>query len=215
MGDALYKLHAWLSPAYPVGGFAYSHGLEWAISEGCVHDRQSTEDWVATCLLHGAGRTDAILLVQAWRAEEAGDEARLDGLVELALALAPSAERLMETEAQGAAFADVTAAAWGGGGPMPYPLAVGRAAALHGIDLRDTVLLYLQTYAANLISAAVRLVPLGQTEGQKIVAALLPPCLAVRDQALTATLDEIGGCAIRADIAAMCHEIQQVRLFRS
>ncbi|MEM7177873.1 MAG: urease accessory protein UreF [Pseudomonadota bacterium] len=210
MTDALLKLHAWLSPGYPVGAYTYSHGLEAAVEGGLVADAATLADWGADCLTHGAGRSDAILLAHAWRAPK--DEA----IAELATALAPSAERLLEAEAQGAAFARVTGDAWGRAvAPAPYPVAVGRAAAAHGIALEPALTLYLQAFAANLVSATVRLVPLGQTEGQQVLAALSPTIEAVAAEALTAPLDAIGGCAIGADIASMRHETQTVRLFRS
>lgn len=215
MTAALYKLHAWLSPSYPIGAYTYSHGLEYAVASGLVEGPASAERWIADCLSHGAGRTDAILLAHAWRAEHAGDPQVLDEIAELALALAPSAERLLETEAQGAAFTQVTAEAWGGGGPLPYPVALGRAAARHQIGLADTCTLFLQAFASNLVSAAIRLVPLGQTDGQRILARLMPLCLDLAAEAERAKLDDIGGCAIRADIASMQHETQTTRLFRT
>ena len=130
------KLSAWLSPAYPVGAYTYSHGLEWAISQGLVEDYKTALDWISDCLIHGAGRNDAILLAHAWRAVASGDRATLAELSELATALAPSAERVLETEAQGAAFADATRRAWGDGACQnaPYPVAVGAAAGRAGID---------------------------------------------------------------------------------
>ncbi|MEM7743215.1 MAG: urease accessory protein UreF [Pseudomonadota bacterium] len=215
MTKALYKLHAWLSPGYPVGAYTYSQGLEWAVGEGLVSDGPTARAWIGDCLVHGAGRTDAILLAHAWRAEVDGDMTALADLAELAAALAPSAERLVETEAQGAAFAQVTASAWGGTGPAPYPVAVGRAAAQHGIALAETLAVFLQAYVANLVSACVRLVPLGQSDGQAIVAALMDEVLAVAREAERATLDDIGGFGFGADIASMRHETQDVRLFRT
>ncbi len=213
---ALWTLASWLSPGYPVGAFAYSHGLEAAVAAGDVRDAGSAGAWIADCVEHGAGRGDAILLAHAWRAEAAGDGAALDAVAELASALAPSAERLLETEAQGAAFAEVTGAVRGAAvSAAPYPVAVGRAAARHGVPLGPAALLFLHAFVANLVSAGVRLVPLGQTDGQRIVAALRPLCERVTDGALTATLEDIGGCAFRADIAAMRHEAQPVRLFRT
>jgi urease accessory protein len=210
---ALYRLAAWLSPAYPVGAYAYSHGLEWAVQAGEVRDRTSLTGWIAAVLTHGAGRADAILLAHAWA--DPADET----LAELALALAGSRERRLETSAQGAAFAEVTAAAWPAPGldgrPAPYPVAVGRAARAHGAPAFDAALLYLHGFAAALTGAALRLVPLGQTDGQRTVAALMETCRAVAAEAMTAPLDEIGGCALRSDIAAMRHETQDVRLFRT
>lgn len=213
--DALLKLASWLSPAYPIGAFAYSQGLEWAIEhgrtkEGALADAPSVEAWVGDTLAHGAGRTEAILLAHAYRSPEDPD------IASLAEALAPSAERAEETRALGAAFAETTAAAWGGAiAPAPYPVAVGRAAAAHALPLETTIALYLHAFAGALVSAAVRLVPLGQTDGQRILAALAPLCQSLAKDALTAPIEAIGGCAIAADIASMRHETQRVRLFRS
>ena len=217
MSDALYKLASWLSPAYPVGAFTYSHGLEHAVAAGDVRCASSAKAWIADCVAHGAGRTDAILLVSAHRAVVASDQTALREVSELALALAPSSERLLETAAQGRAFAEVTGAAWSGGGQEcpPYPVAVGAAAASHGIAAETTVQMFLHAFASNLISACVRLVPLGQTEGQQVLATLMPTCLSVTAEALEAGIDDIGGCSVRADIASMNHETQEVRLFRS
>ncbi|MEM1274893.1 MAG: urease accessory UreF family protein [Pseudomonadota bacterium] len=212
MTEALLKLMAWMSPGYPIGAYTYSHGLEWAVEAGDVRDPGTAQDWISACLTHGAGRTDAILLAHAWRA----DSTELLDLAELAEALAPARERVLETTAQGSAFADVTGAAWGGdASPLPYPVALGHAAAEAQIPLPDTLAAYLQAFAANLTSAAIRLVPIGQTDGQRILATLLPEILRRAEEAETASLDAIGGCALRADIAAMRHETQNVRLFRS
>lgn len=210
MTDALWKLSAWLSPSYPVGAFSYSHGLEWAVEAGEVTSRETLIRWVSDFMEHGAGRTDAILLAHAHAAPEDPE------IAELAAALQPSRERLLETQAQGAAFARATTDVWGPElGPAPYPVAVGRAAAAHELPVAETVFLYLHAFAANLISAGVRLVPLGQTDGQRALAALMPVARSVAAEAITAPLDAIGGCAFRADIAAMKHETQYTRLFRS
>ena len=210
MTDTILKLANWLSPAFPVGAISYSHGLETAIAAGDVTDHASAERWIRTCLCHGAGRSDAILLVHTMRGD---DPEELDAL---ARALAPSKERLLETEAQGAAFAATVAGAWQGDAtPRAYPVAVGIAARQHRCPERETVSLFLHAYIANLVSACIRLVPLGQVEGQRILAALHPAIAAVTTEALAASLDDIGGCALAADIASMRHETQSVRLFRS
>jgi urease accessory protein len=206
----------WLSPAYPVGAFSYSHGIEQAVEAGLVTDPMSLSDWIEDCLRHGAGRNDAIIAAHAWRAEDAATRA---DLAELALALSPSRERLLETEAQGAAFQLVTAAVWPAGAidaaPLPYPFAIGVAARAHGVPCDEMLQAFLWAFAANLVSAGVRLVPLGQTDGQRVQAALMPVVLDVAHEAETSDLDDIGGCALRAEIAAMHHETQHVRLFRS
>jgi len=216
MAEAGYRLMTWLSPAYPVGAFSYSHGIEQAVEAGLVTDRASLSGWIEDCLRHGAGRSDAIIAAHAWRAEDAA--ARAD-LAELALALSPSRERLLETEAQGAAFQLVTATVWPAGpidaAALPYPVAVGVAARAHTIPVDEMLQAFLWSFAANLVSAGVRLIPLGQTDGQRVQADLMPVVLAVARDAETSDLDDLGGCTFRAEIAAMHHETQHVRLFRS
>ncbi|MEM9012362.1 MAG: urease accessory protein UreF [Pseudomonadota bacterium] len=208
--DAAALLHAWLSPSYPVGAYTYSHGLERAVEAGNVHDPASLGAWVGGVLAHGAGWTDAVLLAHAYR-----DPADAE-IAELAEALAPSAERHLETMAQGRAFAEVTASAWGIDTiPAPYPVALGRAAAAAGIPLSALLPLYLQAFASNLISAGIRLVPIGQTDGQRQLAGLLRHCAALARRAEAAGLDDIGSAAFAADIASMQHETQHTRLFRS
>ena len=216
-GEALYKLASWLSPAYPVGAYTYSHGLESAIAAGDVRDAPTAAEWIRDCVEHGAGRSDAILLCQAHRAANAGDETALREISELARALLPSSERLLEAEAQGRAFANVTEATWGMGEfkNPPYAVAVGVAAARHGIAVGPTVEMFLHAFVSNLVSACIRLVPLGQTEGQRIVSDLMATVQGVAGAAMNAELEDIGGCAIRSDIASMKHETQDVRLFRS
>lgn len=203
-------LAAWFSPAYPIGSYSYSHGLEWALAAGWVAGRAGLEDWVRDLVEHGAGRTDAILLCQAYRAADPAPVA------ELAEALAPSAERHLETMAQGAAFARTTAAVWCAGlAPMPYPVAVGHAAARLGLPLDATAVLFVQAFSAAIVSAGVRLMPLGQTDGQRVTAALMPVAAMVARAAIAAPIDAVGGAAIGADLAAMLHETQATRLYRS
>ncbi len=208
--DHLLTLTQWLSPSYPVGAFAWSHGLERAVSRGDVADSASLADWLSAVLTHGAGRSDAILLCVAHGAED------VTGVAELAAALAPSRERREETLQQGAAFAATTRAVWGLDLPdMAYPVAVGRAAGLIGLDARPVVQLWLQAFVSNLVQAATRLMPLGQTEGQCILAGLSPVCIETGAEALTATLDDIGSAAFAVDIASMQHETHYPRIFRS
>jgi urease accessory protein len=214
----------WLSPAYPVGGYSYSHGLEWTVEAGKVGDAATLGAWIEDVLAHGAGRSDAIFLAEAWRAFAAGDAGALELAAELAAALAPSAERRLETLAQGTAFLAATLAAWpkpelevlaAEGREVAYPIAVGAATAAHGLPLVETAQAFLQAFAANLVSAGVRLIPLGQSDGLRVLARLEPLIPRVVAGALGASLDDVGGAAIAADIASMRHETQYTRLFRS
>lgn len=212
-------LAIWLSPAFPVGAFAYSHALEWAVECGDVSDAASLSLWIDDLLRLGSGRNDAILLAASHRV--AHDAAALQAINELALALAPSRERHLETSAQGAAFVTAIRAAWPCAtmatldGATAYPVALGAAAAGHGVPLAATLEHFLLAFTANLVSAVVRLGPIGQTDGQRVTAAALP---AIRDTArfaLHSTLEDLGSATLRADLASMQHETQYSRLFRS
>ena len=218
-------LLAWLSPAFPVGSFAYSHGIEWAFEAGDVTDAKSTESWIADLIECGGPWSDAVLLACAHRAASTKEHDILRVVSEFAVALAPSKERRLETVAQGEAFMNTVSAAWPNktlekiasaiGSEVAYPVAVGVASAAHDIPLRVTLESYLLAVAANFVSAAVRLIPLGQTDGTKIVANLTPLVREIASRAEKATLDDVGGAAIRSDIASTKHETQYSRLFRS
>lgn len=218
-------LLAWLSPAFPVGSFAYSHGIEWAFESGDVTNAQSTETWIADLIECGGPWSDAVLLASAHRAVSAKELDTLNEVADLAAALAPSKERKLETMAQGEAFMNAVSAAWPNksfekalaaiGKEVAYPVAVGVASAAHEISLRVTLESYLLAVVSNFVSAAVRLIPLGQTDGTKIVAKLTPRVREIAARAEKSTLDDVGGAAIRSDIASMKHETQYTRLFRS
>ena len=221
--QAFYRLMAWLSPAYPVGAFSYSSGIEWAVESGDIANAETLKDWLATMLTDGGGFCDAVLFAHAHRGVH--DNAALRDIAELAAALAPSRERHLETTAQGNAFVEATRAAWTcdaldrlkatWDGPVAYPIAVAVAAAGHGIPLEAALAAFLQALVANWVSAGVRLVPLGQTDGQRVVAALEPAVAATAQRALATSLDDMGASAFRADLASLRHETQYTRLFRS
>ncbi len=221
----LYRLLAWLSPSYPVGAFSYSHGLESAIEAGFVRDAASLILWLEDIVTAGAGASDATLFAHAHRAVEAADDAALQAVAELAAAFQPTAELALESTGQGAAFALVTAASWPcpaltrlqalWPGPLAYPVAVATAAAGHGLPLSVSLHAYLHGFAANLVSAGVRLIPLGQTDGQRVIAALEPAIAATAEAALLTELDQLAGNTLLNDWCAMRHETQYTRLFRS
>ncbi|WP_395541236.1 urease accessory protein UreF [Neotabrizicola sp. sgz301269] len=208
---ALLALVQWLSPAFPTGAFAYSHGLERVIAAGDVTDAASFEEWLRNILHHGAGRQDAILLTHALAPD--ADHAALDAL---ARALAPSAERLQEGAEQGAAFARMASALTKRAlTPRMLPIAVGEAAAPLALPPGQVAQLYLQNFAGNLCTIATRHVPLGQTGGQAVLSRLLPEIELLGTWAATAFLDDLGSFALAADLAAFQHETQDVRIFRT
>jgi len=212
----LLRLMSWLSPAFPVGAFAYSHGLEQAIHAGTIKDRTTLVEWLTDLLERGSGWNDAVLLAEAWRTAEIDDGAA----AELAEAMAGSRERHMETTLQGAAFREAMGA-WGpiaprpDGETVPYPIAAGRASARHAIALEPTLIAYLHAFVSNLIQAAVRLVPLGQREGVAALAAMEAVIMDTAQRAAGSTLDDLGSCTTLSEIASMRHETLYSRVFRS
>ena len=202
MAEALLKLLTWFSPAFPTGGFAYSGGLEWAVETRAVHDEASLVAWLEDSLALGALWNDAVLFRRAYGGED---------VVELALALCPGAERRLETTAQGAAFA-AAARTWGQVAVAPYPIACANLARAQGLDEDEALTAYLHLTVAGQVSAAVRLVPLGQTAGLRAQKALEPTMTATLAASRTG---EPGGAAWAADIATQNHETQYTRLFRT
>jgi urease accessory protein len=222
---ALYRLMAWLSPSFPVGTFSYSSGIEWAVEAGDITDAEGLRRWLSLVISEGSGFCDAVFLVHARRSVADGNDRALHAVAELAAAFAPSKERHLESTAQGAAFIEAMRAAWpcaaldrlaeAWTGPVAHPVAVGVAAAGHGIAAAPTVHAYLHAVTAGLISAGVRLIPLGQSGGQRVLAGLEPVVEATAQRALTASLDDVGSAVLRADLASMRHETQYTRIFRS
>jgi urease accessory protein len=223
-GAALYRLMTWLSPSYPVGAFSYSSGIEWAVEAGDIKDADSLHDWLAVMIADGSGFCDCVFFRHAHEGAEAAD-GRLREVAELSAAFAPSKERHLETTAQGRAFVEATRNVWPceamerllavWDGAITYPVAVGVAAAGHGIAVEPALQAYLHAMVANWISAGVRLIPLGQTDGQRVLAALEDVIVKTAARALQTPLDQVGASALRSDIASMRHETQYTRLFRS
>lgn len=220
---ALYRLMAWLSPAYPTGAFSYSHGIEHAVEAALVKDRDGLLTWVGHILSEGAGRVDALLFRAAYDA--AGDAEALAPVAELAACFRGSAETALESAQQGAAFLATTRQAWPdarldafaaarAGQVTALPVAVALACAGR-VPLRPALAAYLQAFGANLVSAGVRLIPLGQSDGQKALAGLEPVVARAVEAACAASLDEIGSAAPMVDWTSMRHETQYTRLFRS
>ncbi len=219
--QALYRLMSWLSPNYPVGAFAYSHGLEYAVETGLVANADALVDWIDTVLIDGTGRVDGVLFRETHRAIAQGDWRKLGEITALGAAFQPSAEIALESRSQGEAFLKATRAAW----PNPalasvaddaaYPVAVAACCAAHDIALEDGLGAYFHALAANLVSAGVRLIPLGQSDGQAALATLEPCVGRAREQGMTIPLEDIGSAAPMLDLDSMLHETQYSRLFRS
>lgn len=211
--DPALTLARWVSPGFPVGSFAYSHGLEWAIEAGDLASAAELQTWLEALLHHGTGRNDAIFIVSAYAAQE---PVQLEALDALCLAFCAAQGRVTETREQGAAFArTLRAMGLEALAEHTYPVAVGRAAALKQLPLDLTLRFYLQAFAANLVSAAVRRVPLGQTDGQRVLAALQPGIEDLARESLTLGPDDLHASTFMADIAAMQHETLHSKVFRT
>lgn len=210
--DPLLTLTQWFSPSFPVGAFAYSHGLENVIDSGDLRTSLDLQIWLEDVLQSGSGRNDVILLATAYRARTK----EIEEIDAVGRAFASSAERLTETLDQGQAFARCVEGVWAMNiGKRCYPVAVGLAARQANLPLETTAQVYLQAVVSNLVSAAVRLVPLGQTEGQQVLSALIPLIKSVASDAMNAGLDDLSGACFALDIAAMQHETQYSKVFRT
>jgi urease accessory protein len=222
------RLAAWLSPSFPVGAYTYSSGLEYAVEAGIVSDAASLKDWIGGVVQLGAGRSDGRLFVLAYRAAQLGETQELRHVIDWADALRPTSELALESSGQGDAFLKTVRAAW----PHPsleallgiaqktrrkpaYAVVVGAASGYHGLSLEPALLAFLHAVSANLISAAVRTIPLGQTDGQRVTAAMETIIAEIVPNLLQATLDNIGSATPMVDWASMRHETQYTRLFRS
>jgi urease accessory protein len=225
---ALLKLQSWLSPAFPSGAYSYSHGLEWAAEAGYVHDRKSLVDWLDADLCHGSGRNEAIFFSEAWRCAMSDDRTKLFEIAELAAAFRGTSEFALESSQQAAACLATLRQVW------PDPLldwlseilcerriqptlavVLGVRSARQRIPASLALPAFLQSYVANLVTAGVRLIPLGQTDGQLAIAELEEAVLTTSAQATGATIDDLGSAAFMVDLASMAHETQYTRLFRS
>lgn len=226
----LFDLMSWMSPAWPVGAFAHSSGLEWAVDQGLATDRASTVRWISAMLDHGSLHNDVVVFVYAWRAVLSEDEVAFIEIAELAAAVQSSHERRVESCAQGAAFRRIALSAeessrFGGflsgiaDDELTYPVACAALFGCRGISLRSGLTAFLHGCVSNLVSAAQRLVPLGQTDGQLVLRELRAPVFALVETGCSFPEDDpfaaIGGCTLMADIGCMAHETQYTRLFRT
>ena len=225
---ALLRLQSWLSPAFPAGSYSYSHAIEWAVEAGHIHDRESLVDWLEADLCYGSGRNEAIFFNEAWRCAAKDDRAKLFEVAELAAAFRGTSEFALESSQQAAACLSTLRQVW----PddvldwlseilrerhvqPALAIVLGVRTARQCIPADLALPAFLQSYTANLVTAGVRLLPLGQTDGQRAIAELEDAVLAASAQAKEATINDLGSAAFMVDLSSMAHETQYTRLFRS
>lgn len=225
---ALLRQQSWLSPGFPNGSYSFSHGIEWEVEAGHIQDRESLVDWLGADLCYGSGRNEAIFFMEAWRRATDDDRGKVLEIAELAAAFRGTSEFALETSQQATACLAIFRRVW------PDPLletlsellsdlriaptlsvVLGIRAAKQGIPATLALPAFLQSYLANLVTAAVRLVPLGQTDGQLCIAELEPTVLAMAAEAERVTIRDLGSAAFMVDLASASHETQYTRLFRS
>jgi urease accessory protein len=225
---AFLRLQSWLSPAFPTGSYSYSHGLEWAVEAGYIKDRKSLVDWLEADLCYGSVRNEAIFFSEAWHSARDDDRGKLFEIAELAAAYRGTSEFALESSQQASACRATLGQVWPNrlldslsqslserGIPLVLAVVLGVRLAREGIPVSLALPAFLQSYIANLVTAGVRLIPLGQTDGQLAIAALEEAVLAASAQARNATIDDLGSSAFIVDFASMAHETQYTRLFRS
>ena len=225
---SLLRQQSWLSPAFPTGAYSYSHGIEWAVEAGHIHDRESLIDWLEADFRYGSGRNEAIFFMEAWRRATHDDCGDVLEIAELAAAFRGTSEFALESSQQATACLATLLRVW------PDPLLEALSELLSDLRIAPTVSVvlgiraarqdipatvalpaFLQSYLANLVTAGVRLIPLGQTDGQLGIAELEPVVLAVAAETEQATIRDLGSAAFMVDLASASHEIQYTRLFRS
>ena len=224
----LYRLMTWASPSFPIGAFSYSHGIEYAVQAGLVSDGESLEHWIRSVIIDGDGRSDAILFRLAYEATKTENRADLQEIIELASAMRATSEFAVESRQQGGAFFKIAISAWpnpdfeivenlinGNESSLAYPISFAVACAVHSVPLESSLYAYLHGYASNLVSAGVRLIPLGQTDGQSVIARLEADVASAVDTAMGTTLGDLGSATPIIDWTSTQHETQYTRLFRS
>lgn len=222
------RLLSWLSPAFPTGSYSYSHGLEWAVEAGYVHDRASLVDWLAADLRYGSGRNEAIFFKESWSFATDADQSALVVIAELAAAFRGTSEFALESSQQASSCRAILSQVWPDplldwlaetladrGIPLSFAVVLGMRSAKQEIPLDLALAAFLQSYVANLVTAGIKLIPLGQTDGQAAIAALEDTVLASGADAVNATIHDLGSAGFMVDLASMAHETQYTRLFRS
>jgi urease accessory protein len=225
---ALLRLQSWFSPAFPIGSYSYSHALEWAVEAGHVIDRNTLVDWLEAGLCYGSGRNEAIFFMLAWRSTIDDDGTKLSEVAELAAAFRGTSEFALESSQQAAACLAALRQVWPDrmldwlsdmlrkrSVQPTLTLVLGVSSARQGIPVTLALPAFLQSYLANLVTAGVRLIPLGQTEGQLAIAELEEAVLAASAKTEQATIEDLGSAAFMVDLCSAMHETQYTRLFRS
>ncbi len=216
------RLMQLVSPALPVGAFSYSQGLEWAVAEGWVKDPATLESWLCGLMEDGIGRLELPVLSRLYQAAIDSDEAKLREWAQRLYASRETRELRAEETNRARALTRLLidlgvdqAAAWRQSIAQCQAAPFALAAAHWGISLKDCLLGYAWGWLENQVAAAIKLIPLGQTAGQRVLLELGTHLPDVMEKALDLPDEQIGAAAPALAIASSCHEVQYTRLFRS
>ncbi len=201
-------LFSWFSPNFPIGSFNFSHGLEAAVEMKFIHDSFTLENWISNLITDGSGKTDVILLSNAYRGKNVN---------ELALALCPSKERWIESIKLGKSFSKNIRDNWSYNieDDLAFPVALGKAGSFFSIPLDQLLIIFLQSFASNLITFGMKHIPLGQSAGQKILINLIPVIQAQSMKYKNYDIKDIGSSAFISDLASMYHENLKNRIYQT
>jgi urease accessory protein len=206
------------SPALPVGAYSYSQGLESAIEAGVAHDRASAERWIGDVLNHSLASMEAPVFLRLCTAWAAGDMAAARRWNELFLASRETAELRAETAQMGYSLAKLLPQLGAGEVALEepsFPAAFAHAVVAWRIDSHDALVAYLWSWCENQVLAAVKAMPLGQTDGQRMLASLGDGLDELARRAARLDDDALGNFAPALALHSSRHERQYSRLFRS
>jgi urease accessory protein len=220
---ALLSLLQFTSPALPVGAYSYSEGLETLVARDLIRSVDDLHVWLTDSLVMGSISLEAAVLVRAHRAIEQGDRHQLIYWNRWLSATRETAELQQQSWQMGRSllkllrdlYSTVEWSDWSLDEDWNMAIVFARAANLAQIDERTALLGYLHSWVSNLVSAGVKLIPLGQTAGQQLLSRLVAPIEIATDRAIDVPDDRLYSCSWGLALASMAHETQYSRLFRS
>tara|TARA_B100001248_G_scaffold129623_1_gene97190 strand:- start:147 stop:860 length:714 start_codon:yes stop_codon:yes gene_type:complete len=221
----LHTVLTWFSPSYPIGSYAYSHGLEYAVEEGLVKDPQTLLGWIRDLLFFGTGYNDSIIINSIYDSVANDNCVEFDYISQIANAIKPTKEIALESYQQGVSFKNILMDVYSNSNLtfylnrlddcITYPSVVGVAGGIFEVEKKLLLHSYLHAFTSNILSAALRIMPIGQTEIQKIIFQMKGNVEEMTNKSLGLSLSDLGSSVFISDWASSKHQNQYTRLFRS